>query len=98
MRSGQNLVPLQIRDKIQGIISLKVKQLVSNVLLLQLVTNSKKKSLFTTNINSKLGDSVAEVTVSEPTCHFQHWHGKIQEHLQTPQKTPNEEKVENSKK
>ena len=32
----------------------------------------KKKSLLITNINHNLGDSVAEGTVSEPKCHFQH--------------------------
>ena len=37
---GQNLVPLQIRDKIDGFFSLKVKHLVPNGLLLMLVTNS----------------------------------------------------------
>ena len=43
-----------------------------------------------------LGDSVAEGTVSESKCHFQHWQDK--RHLQTPQKTPNEQKLEYSKK
>ena len=32
-----------------------------------------RNSLLITNINHNLGDSVAEGTVSEPKCHFQHW-------------------------
>ena len=34
--------------------------------------HKKRKSLLITNINYNLGDSVAEGTVSEPNCHFQH--------------------------
>ena len=66
------------------IISLKLKHLVCNGLLFKLVTKStciKKESLLITNINNNLGDSVAEGTVSEPACQFQHLHGKIKEHL-----------------
>ena len=55
-------------------ISLKVKHLVPNGLLLMVVTNSTciKKTLLITNINHHLYDSVAEGTVSDPKCHFQH--------------------------
>ena len=34
--------------------------------------HKKRKSLLITNINRNLSDSVAEGTVSEPKCHFQH--------------------------
>ena len=56
------------------IISLKVKHLVPNGLLLMVVTNSIciKKTLLITNINHHLYDSVVEDTVSDPKCHFQH--------------------------
>ena len=59
-----------------------------------LVTNftcikKKKKSLLITTINNNLGGSVAE-GADEPRCHFQHF--------QTSQKTPNEQKLEYSKK
>ena len=63
--------------------------------------HKKRKQLLITNINHNIGDSVtehnlggnvAEGTVSEPKFHFQHWQDKIQ-HLQTPQKTPNEQKT-----
>ena len=37
-----------------------------------------KLSALITNINHNLGDSVAEGTVSEPACHFQHWQDKVQ--------------------
>ena len=43
--------------------------------------HENRNSLLITNIHNNLGDSVVEGTVSESTCHFQHWHGKIQEHL-----------------
>ena len=54
--------------------------LAHNSLLLKLVKNSTyiKENL---NINNNRGDSIAEGTVSEPTCHFQYWHGKIKENL-----------------
>ena len=57
------------------IISLKVKHLVPNGLLLILATNlyfhKKRTSLLITNINLNLGDSVAEGTVSEPIFHLE---------------------------
>ena len=61
-----------------------VQQCVGNKLYLH-----KKKSLLITNINNDLGGSVAE-GADEPRCHFQHF--------QTSQKTPNEQKLEYSKK
>ena len=43
----------------------------------ELFLHKKRKSLLITNINHNLGDSVVEGTVSEPKCHFHHWHDKI---------------------
>ena len=60
--------------------------------------HKKRKSLPVTNINHNLVDSVAEGTVFEPKYRFQHLQDEIQKHLQTPQKTPNEQKLEYSKK
>ena len=58
------------------IISLKVKHLVPNGLLLyagnKLYLHKKRKSLLIANINHNLKDSVAQGTVSEPKCCFQH--------------------------
>ena len=63
-----------------------------------LVTNSTciRKSLLIPNIYHNLGNSVAEGTVSEPKLSL--WQDKIQQHLQAPQKTPNKQKQEYSKK
>ena len=64
------------------IISLTLKHLVFSGFLFMLVTNStcikRRESLVTTNINHNLGDNVAEGTVTEPKCHFQHWQVKMQ--------------------
>ena len=60
----------------------------------KLYLHKNRKSLLITNINHSLGDSVAEGTVSESKCHFQHLQDK--RHLQTPQKTPNGQKLEYS--
>ena len=38
----------------------------------KLYLHMKRKSVLSTNINHNLGDSVAEGTVFEPKCHFQH--------------------------
>ena len=43
----------------------------------KLYLHKKQKSLLITNINHNLSDIVAEGTISEPACHFQHRQGKI---------------------
>ena len=38
----------------------------------KLYLHKKRKSVLIPNINHNLGNTVAEGTVSEPKCHFQH--------------------------
>ena len=42
----------------------------------KLYLHKKTKLLLITNINHKLGESVREGAVSEPTCQFQYWQDK----------------------
>ena len=78
---GQNLVPLQIRDKIHDFFTKSETfsaQWPFTCAGNKLYLHEKRKSLLITNMNHNLGDSVAEGTVSEPKCHFQHRQDEIQ--------------------
>ena len=71
---GQNLVPLQIRDKVHGLFT-KSKifsaQWPFTYARNKLYFHKKRKSLLITNINYNLNDNTEEGTVSEPKYRFQ---------------------------